>query len=77
VNPARYALAVRDEPELLARLTTALGAQGEPPISLTRSGEAVIAFESATSELMLRGRVIQALEVVAGPGWQAVVRSVE
>jgi hypothetical protein len=77
VNPARYALALPDEAELLARLTTALGGQGEPPILVARSGEAVIAFESATTELMLRSRVIQALEVAVGPDWQAVVRAVE
>ena len=77
MEPARYALAVPDEAELLARLTRALGGQGDPPISVARSGQAVIAFESATSELMLRSRVIQALEVAFGPGWQALVRSLE
>jgi hypothetical protein len=50
--------------------------QNDPPISLARSGHAVIAFESATAELMLRSRVIQALEVAVGPDWQAVARPV-
>jgi hypothetical protein len=30
-------------------LTTALAAQSDPPISLARSGETVLAFESITS----------------------------
>ena len=57
-------------------LTTALAVQADPPISLARAG-AVIAFESATGEMMLRSRVMQALEVAAGPDWQAVARSVD
>jgi hypothetical protein len=51
--------------------------QADPPVSLARSGEAVIAFESATGEKMLGRRLIQALEVPARPEWQTVVRSVE
>jgi hypothetical protein len=58
-------------------LTTALAAQAEPAISVARSAEAVIAFESATGELMLRSRVVQALEIAAGPDWQSVARQVE
>jgi hypothetical protein len=65
-----------DDPELLGRLTTALAVQADPPISLARSGETVIAFESATGAIMLRSRVIQALEVAAGPDWQSVARPV-
>jgi hypothetical protein len=33
-----------------------------------------IAFEAATGEMMLRCRVIQALEVAAGPDWQTIVK---
>jgi hypothetical protein len=72
----RFTLAVPDDPAPLGRLTTALAVQSDPPISLARSGDTVIAFESATAELMLRSRVMQALEVAIGPDWQAVARPV-
>jgi hypothetical protein len=72
-----FALALPDDPDLLARLTTALQLQSDPPISLKRSGEAVITFESITPQMMIRSRVVQALEVAAGPDWQAVVRQVD
>ncbi len=77
MDHARFALALPDDPGLLGRLTTALAVQADPPISVVRSGEAVLAFESPTGEMMLRSRVMQALEVAAGPDWQAVVRSVD
>ena len=72
-----FALALPDDAALLGRLTTALQLQSDPPISLARSGEAVITFESSTPPLMLRSRVVQALEIAAGPDWQSVVRQVE
>lgn len=73
---ARFTLALLDDPDVLGRLATALAAQSDPPISLARSGETVIAFESLTGEIMLRSRVVQALEVAVGPDWHAVARPV-
>jgi hypothetical protein len=37
----------------------------------------VLAFEPVAGDLMLRSRVIQALEAAAGPDWQAVARIVD
>ena len=72
-----FALALPDDPDLLGRLTSALQVQSDPPISLARSGEAVVTFESVTPPMMLRSRVVQALEVAAGPDWESVVREVD
>jgi hypothetical protein len=71
---ARFTLALPDDPDLIGRLITALAAQSDPPIAVARSAEAVLAFESATGEMMLRSRVMQALEIAFGPDWQAVAR---
>ena len=71
-----YALALPDDPDLLGRLATALQIQSDPPITLARSGETVVTFESVTPSLMLRSRIVQALEVAAGPEWQSAVREV-
>ena len=77
MDHARFALAIPDDPDLIGRLTTALAVQADPPISLSRSGQTVVTFESATGDLMLRCRVIQALEVAAGPDWKSIARPVE
>ena len=77
MDRARLTLALPDDPDLIGRLTTALAVQSDPPISLARSGEAVLAFESLAGDLMLRSRVIQALEAAAGPDWQSVARIVD
>jgi hypothetical protein len=76
MDRSRFTLALPDDPDLIGRLTTALATQHDPPISIARSGETVLAFESLTAEIMLRSRVVQALEVAAGPDWQAVARPI-
>jgi hypothetical protein len=77
MDRARFALAVPDDPHLMARLTAALAEQSDPPISVGRSRTAVLAFEADTGDIMLRSRVIQALETAIGPDWQRVVGPVE
>ena len=77
MDRAHFAIAIPNDPDLLGRLTTALAVQHDPPISLVKSGETVIAFEGSIADLMLRSRVIQALEVAAGPDWQTLVRLVQ
>jgi hypothetical protein len=77
MEPARFAITVPDDPELVARLADALAAQSDPPISMGRSRTAVLAFQADTADLMLRSRVVQALERAVGPDWQRVVRPVE
>lgn len=72
--PAHFAVAVPDDPGLLAALQSAVGAQSDPPIDVKRTATAVLSFESQTGEVMLRSRVIQALEAAVGPDWQSVVR---
>lgn len=76
MDRSRFTLVVPDDATFIARLTTALAAQSDPPITVARSGETVLAFESLTGEFMLRSRVVQALEVAAGPDWQAVARAI-
>jgi hypothetical protein len=77
MNPARFTLAVPDDPELVARLAAELAAQSDPPISVGRSRTAVLAFEAETGDIMLRSRVVQALEAAVGPDWQQFVTPVE
>jgi hypothetical protein len=74
---ARITLAVPDDPDLIGRLATALAVQSDTPISLARSGETVLAFESIAGDLVLRSRVVEAMEAAAGPDWQAVARIVD
>jgi hypothetical protein len=77
MDAAHFALAVPDDPALLARLTAALAAQADPPIAVDRAGPAVQAFSCDTGGPMLRSRVMQALETAVGPEWQRVVTPIE
>jgi hypothetical protein len=77
MNPARFVLALPDEPGLITRLEAALASQGDPAISIDRRSTAVVAFEAQTADLMLRSRVIEALEVAVGPRWQLFARPIE
>jgi hypothetical protein len=76
MEPARVRLAVPDDPALLDRLVAALARQGEPAISVARGSTTVLTFEAATAELMLRSRVLQAFEDIAGDDWQGLVEPV-
>jgi hypothetical protein len=77
MEPARFAITVPDDAQLVSRLAQALASQSDPPISMGRSRMAVLAFEADTAELMLKSRVMQALEKAIGPDWQKVVRPVD
>jgi hypothetical protein len=74
---ARLSLVLPDDPELVARIEAALASQGDPPITVGRSRTAVLALEAATADLMLRSRVVQALETAVGPEWQRLVLAIE
>jgi hypothetical protein len=76
MEPARLRLALPDDPALLERLIAALAGQGAPAISVARGRTAVLTFEARTGDMMLRSRVIQALEDAAGGGWQGLVEPV-
>ena len=75
VCPTSLSFALPDNPELIARLATRFASDGDPPVSFRRTST-VLTFDSLTSEMMLRSRVIQALTDVVGPDWQAIVRPV-
>lgn len=76
MDPARFSLALPDDPDLLSRVTAAVGAQSAPTISVGRDRTAIVTFIADTGDIMLRSRVIQALEVAIGAEWQTVVQPV-
>jgi hypothetical protein len=77
MDPARFAITIPDDPDLVSRLEAALAAQSDPRITVGRSRTVALAFEADTAELMLKSRVVQALEKAVGPDWQHVVRPIE
>ena len=56
---------------------TALAVQDDPPITVGRSANAVLAFECAIWDGMLRSRVVQTLEVALAPEWQPIARPLD
>jgi hypothetical protein len=76
MEAARITFAVPDDPGLLQRLSAALAAE-DPPVTVARGRTAVLAFECATWDTMLRSRVIQAFEEAIGPDWQCIVQTVD
>jgi hypothetical protein len=74
MEPGRMSLAVPGDRDFLGRLITTLATLSDPPIAVAESRQTVLTFESRTGEIMLRSRVIQALEEAVGPDWQRVVR---
>ena len=77
MDAATFALAVPDDPDLLARLMAVIAAQSDPPIAVDRTRTTVLAFTCDTWGPMLRSRVIVALEEAVGPEWQQIVRPLE
>jgi hypothetical protein len=77
MEPAHFAITIPDDPELVERLSAAIARQSEPRITLGRSRTAVLTFECETPAMMLRGRVIYALEQAFGQDWPSVVQALD
>lgn len=77
MEPAHFAITIPDDPELVERLSAAIARQDEPRISVGRSRTAVLTFECRTPAMMLRGRVIYALEQAFGQDWPRVVQALD
>jgi hypothetical protein len=77
MDAARLVFAVPDDPTVLDKLRAAVAVQGDPPIVVERTAAAVLAFECATWDMMLRSRLMLAFEDALGPGWQRLVTPVE
>lgn len=75
MEPARLRLIVPAEPATVDRLAAVLAEQSAPRISVARDGSAVLALECATGQMMLRSRVMQALEDIYGPDWPRLVET--
>ena len=76
MDPARLRLIVPDDSAAVARLEAALCAQRDPPISVGHDAVAVLAVECATADLMLRSRVMRALEETYGRDWPRWVETI-
>jgi hypothetical protein len=59
MEPSRHRMTAPDDPALLDRVTTELGRQGSPPVTVRKY--VVLDFECATGDFMLRARVADAL----------------
>jgi hypothetical protein len=77
MDTARLVFAVPGDPDVLRKLCAAVGAQGDPPIAVDRTAAAVLAFQCATWDMMLRSRMMLAFEDALGPGWHRLVTPVE
>lgn len=77
MDPAHFAITIPDEPELVERLSAEIARQSEPRITVGRSRTAVLTFECETPRLMLRGRVVYALEKAFGADWPNLVRPLD
>ena len=77
MDPARFSLALPHDPELEARITAAVASQGDPKITVGQGTTTVLSFEAQTADMMLRSRVVQALETAVGPDWQRLIRPLE
>lgn len=72
-----FAITIPDEPELVERLTAEIARQRAPRITVGRSRTAVLTFECDTPRMMLRGRVVYALEKAFGDDWPNVVQPLD
>ena len=77
MEPAHFTITIPDDPELVQRLSAEIARQSEPRITVGRSRTAVLTFECETPAMMLRGRVIYALERALGQDWPSVVQALD
>ena len=65
MEPAILRLITEADPELIERFRERLAADGEPPIEMSVGG-AELVISAETAPIMLRSRVVAAIEDVAG-----------